>query len=70
MGADFLRAVEVVAASIQRNPHQYQQVHGRAQRARLRRFPYGLIYYIKDGDVVVLACMHGARDPKRWQDRG
>jgi plasmid stabilization system protein ParE len=69
LGEDFLRSVEESLASIQDNPLLYQTVHGDARRVGLRRFPYGLIYIATEGEVVVLACIHGRRDPKRWQDR-
>jgi plasmid stabilization system protein ParE len=70
LGADFLRAVEIAIAAIQRNPYQYQQVHGATRRARLRRFPHGIVYYISGADeIVIVGCVHGRRDPEHWQDR-
>jgi plasmid stabilization system protein ParE len=69
LGADFLRAVGVALAAIRRNPFQYQVVYGEARRAQLRRFPYGLIYVATDREIIVVACFHGRRNPKRWQDR-
>jgi plasmid stabilization system protein ParE len=35
----------------------------------LRRFPYSLFYRIIDDQVIVVACMHGRRHPRRWQSR-
>lgn len=35
----------------------------------LRRFPYAVIYEIDDSAVVILACMHFARDPREWEQR-
>jgi plasmid stabilization system protein ParE len=69
LGADFLRAVGAALAVIQRNPFQYQVIYGEARRAQLRRFPYGLIYIVADPEIIVVACMHGRRSPKRWQGR-
>jgi hypothetical protein len=40
-----------------------------ASRGRLRRFPYGLFYRILPDALVVLACFHARRDPRRWQER-
>jgi hypothetical protein len=37
------------------------------RRVLVRRFPYSVFYEIHDPDVVVLGCMHGARDPDEWQ---
>jgi plasmid stabilization system protein ParE len=69
LGKDFLRAVEESFAAIQENPLLYRVVHRKAHRVGLRRFPYGLIYVVSEDEVIVLACIHGRRDPKRWQDR-
>jgi plasmid stabilization system protein ParE len=35
----------------------------------LRRFPYGIYYRLYPDSIVIVACMHGRRDPKRWQSR-
>jgi len=69
LGTDFLRAVDLAIASIQHNPEQYQRIRGQMRRAVLRRFPYGLIYVLSDREIVVPGCVHGRRDPKRWQER-
>jgi hypothetical protein len=39
------------------------------RRALLRKFPYGVFYFVFDDTVVVLACFHTRRDPKDWQKR-
>ena len=69
LGADFVRAVEVALAAVQHNPFQFQKVHGAWRRVALRRFPYGLIYVPSDDEIIVLACAHGRRNPKRWHER-
>ena len=69
LGADFLRAVDAVLAAIQDNPHQFQTIYGEVRRAGLRRYPYGLMYVVSDQDIVVVACIHGRRHPKVWQER-
>jgi toxin ParE1/3/4 len=70
LGEDFLRAVDEAFASIQQNPVQYQIIHGNMRRVTLRRFTaYRLMYVVVDQEIVVLGCIHGRRNPKRWQDR-
>ena len=51
------------------NPQQFPIVHRETHRALCRRFPYGLYYRIVDDQIVVVACMHARRDPRRWQSR-
>jgi len=67
--ARFWRAVEEKLQLLRENPFQYQRVIGRARRALLRDFPQALFYIATDDEIVVVACTHGRRHPKRWQDR-
>lgn len=69
LGFEFARAVDAAAASILRFPKSFPHVHGDLQKAILRRFPYTLIFFMSDEEIVVLACFHHRRDPERWQDR-
>ncbi|MFZ6017909.1 MAG: hypothetical protein ACOYU0_10020 [Nitrospirota bacterium] len=39
------------------------------RRCLLTRFPYGIIYGIDSGTVVVIAVAHLHRKPKYWGDR-
>ncbi|MBK9129820.1 MAG: type II toxin-antitoxin system RelE/ParE family toxin [Phycisphaerales bacterium] len=69
LGDEFLDAILVVFEVLLENPRRYQVVHRDTRRANLRRFPYGVFYRIIDADVVVIACFHGSRDPRRWRGR-
>jgi plasmid stabilization system protein ParE len=69
LGGQFLSAVEGALGSIVENPRQYPAVHRETHRMLLHRFPYGLFYRIVQDRVVVVACMHASRDPRRWQAR-
>lgn len=69
LGTEFVRAVDACLASVERNPRMYAVVHKDVRRALLRRFPYGLFYFLEDDKIIVLACFHASRDPKQWQRR-
>jgi plasmid stabilization system protein ParE len=69
LGHEFLAAVRTAFGSILSNPKLYGVVHRNTRRALLRRFPYGVFYRIYPDTIVVVACMHGRRDPKRWRSR-
>src|SRR5438309_10187413 len=69
LGADFLRAVQATLAAVQRNPFQYQIVDGEVRRGGVRRFRYGLLYVASSREVIVIACFHGRRSPRLWQER-
>jgi toxin ParE1/3/4 len=69
LGREFLRAFRAATDPLRRNPLHYQIVFEEMRRVLLRRFPYGVFFEVHATDVVVLGCMHGARDPEAWQRR-
>jgi plasmid stabilization system protein ParE len=69
LGAEFLRSLDAVVAHLQRHPTLYPIVFGNARRAVLRRFPYSVIYIVRDDELLIAACIHSRRDPSRWQER-
>jgi plasmid stabilization system protein ParE len=69
LGVEFRGAVREKLHDIAANPMLYQVVHRDTRRALLRRFPYGLYYRVYPGIVIVVACMHGRRSPRRWKAR-
>ena len=69
LGRDFLRTFRAATDLLRRNPQHYQTVFAEMRRVLLRRFPYGVFYEIHGSEVVVLGCLHEARDPVAWQGR-
>jgi plasmid stabilization system protein ParE len=50
-------------------PLKYTAVEKGRRRAGVRRFPYGLFFLVEETRIVVIACFHGRRNPKRRQLR-
>lgn len=69
LGKDFLRQVEECVSAIAENPFRFRRAHKETRRARIDRFPYGLLYRVTEDEIVVVACMHSRRHPRRWQGR-
>jgi plasmid stabilization system protein ParE len=69
LGDQFLQVLDQSLDSIERNPFAFAIVHRDIRRALLRRFPYCVFYFVSDQEIVVLACVHGHRDPEAWQSR-
>jgi toxin ParE1/3/4 len=69
LGEEFLRSIDACIATIQRNPLSYPIVHKQIRRALLRKFPHGIFYFIDGENLIVIACFHIRRDPKRLEDR-
>ena len=69
LGLEFLRAARALLAGIGRTPLQFPMVRGQVRRARVRRFPYVVYFIPEPARVVVVAVLHGRRDPRVWQER-
>lgn len=69
LGDEFLQAAQGLIARLAENPLAFPVVHRDRRRAVFRRFPYSLIYRVIGGDVFVLACFHGKRNPRAWRSR-
>ncbi|MDH3514348.1 MAG: type II toxin-antitoxin system RelE/ParE family toxin [Gammaproteobacteria bacterium] len=69
LGSEFLEELDYARQSIVEAPQRFPVVKRDTRRALLRRFPYALYYRIYPDRILVVACMHGRRHPKRWQRR-
>ncbi|PYN95397.1 MAG: hypothetical protein DMD89_19660 [Candidatus Rokuibacteriota bacterium] len=69
LGLEFLDQLRTTYDQIAAGPFQYPDLRAGVRRALLRRFPYA-VYFAVEGDlVIVLAVLHGSRDPAEWQRR-
>jgi plasmid stabilization system protein ParE len=68
-GPRFAGAIDEVLRRIVANPMAFPLVHGEVRRAVVRQFPYGVYFRVHAGEIVILAVMHGRRNPRRWQSR-
>ena len=69
LGQEFLDRVLSAFESITERPRMYPTVHRRTRRALIHRFPFGSYYRIETDSIVVVAVMHGSRNPRLWKER-
>ena len=69
LGEEFLAALAQAEDVVRRNPLSFRIIRRDARRVMLRRFPYQLVYRVVADVIVVVACFHGRRSPKRLQKR-
>ena len=69
LGSEFRSEVERLFERLLRSPEMYPVVYRGVRRAVLRRFPYLLFFAAEEKRVVVLACFHASRDPRRMEER-
>lgn len=69
LGEEFLRAVDACISLIQRNPSAYAPIHQDVRRALVRKFPFGVFYFVEADRVIVIGCFHVRRNPRQWEER-
>lgn len=69
LGRAFLQVLESVLDHVAESPRQFPIVHVDIRRALLKRFPYGVFFRIQPRSIRILAVLHLARHPGRWQSR-
>jgi plasmid stabilization system protein ParE len=50
-------------------PEAWQSFTNSTRRCQLRRFPFGIIYQILDGEILIIAIANLHRRPDYWQER-
>ena len=69
LGMDFRKAVENAITLIQQFPKAWPQLSASMRRCRTKRFPYGIIYRVKNNEIEIMAVAHSSREPRYWVDR-
>ncbi|NLE95459.1 MAG: type II toxin-antitoxin system RelE/ParE family toxin [Dehalococcoidia bacterium] len=62
LGAEFVQAVDVALASLLDFPESCEIFYRDTRRCLMGRFPFEIFYRIENGLLVIVACMHAARD--------
>ncbi len=65
----FLDAIEQARTAIQDAPELWADYLYGTRRYLLKRFPFVVVFRIKEGRIQVVAIAHGRRTPGYWKDR-
>ena len=69
LGDRFAGTVRGTMRRITERPHRYTAIQGDVRRVKVGRWPYLVFYRIRGDLVVVLAILHGRRNPTIWRER-
>lgn len=69
LGNEFWDEVVACLGQIQRNPRAWTDIGSGVRRTITHRFPYGVLFQIRDGKPIVIAVMHLKRHPLAWRSR-
>ncbi len=70
LGDDFLHRLDDAFGRILSGPEMFAAVFKEIRQLKIRRFPYVISYTIDVDRIVVLAVLHGGRNPAAWKGRG
>ncbi|HMF31053.1 MAG TPA: type II toxin-antitoxin system RelE/ParE family toxin [Candidatus Lokiarchaeia archaeon] len=64
LGHDFLLQVEAGLKLLARTPEIHPEGYKRTRVHLIKRFPYKITYLISQDSLVILAVLHGKRNPE------
>ena len=69
LGDDLLNELDKAFSLILNLPNTWPVLSGNFRRFLLKRFPYGIIYQLKEDCIFIVAIMHLSRKPNYWIKR-
>ena len=69
LGDAFLTEIVNALDRIGEFPEAWHSFSKRTRRCQTKRFPYGVIYQIREKEILVVAVANLHRKPDYWQDR-
>jgi plasmid stabilization system protein ParE len=69
LGLEFVDEVHNTIQRIMAFPKAWQSLDNDIRRCLTNRFPFGVIYFKKEEEIIVLAVMQLNRKPNYWKDR-
>lgn len=69
LGGEFAYEVQKTIQRILEFPTAWQKLDGEIRRSLTNRFPFGIIYFQRGNEIIILAVMQLHRKPNYWKDR-
>lgn len=69
LGSEFVRALEECLSRIEENPELARVVLPPYRKTLMRRFPFQVVYEVRDDCLWILAVYHAKRDPSQLRKR-
>lgn len=69
LGKDFSLELKKSLQHITQYPYAWTNIRADIRRYIISRFPYAILYYVDDTNIVVIAVMNSKQEPNYWIDR-
>jgi toxin ParE1/3/4 len=69
LGLVYRSALDGAVERISRTPESFAIQYRDLRRVLVERFPYAVFYRVYPDVILIVAILHGRRDPRVWQKR-
>ncbi len=69
LGVDFAEEIYAAIQRILKYPDAWSPLSKNTRRCLTDRFPFGVIYQIRDEEILIVAIAHLSREPEYWENR-
>jgi plasmid stabilization system protein ParE len=69
LGYNFEKHISKALDSLREKPLKNQIRYGSVRMFFLKKFPYGIHFYVSDNNILIVAVFHTSRDPEKWDER-
>jgi hypothetical protein len=69
LGSDFLEEYQATLARILSEPERWRKMRGENRKLNFHRFPFAIVYSVREDGIFIIAVMHLHRRPFYWARR-
>ena len=69
LGSEFTVELRQTLMRVKHYPRAWSWLSTRVRRCRVNRFPFSVIYEVREDAVIVAAIQHHREEPNSWRNR-
>ena len=69
LGSEFTTELRQTLMRVKHYPRAWSPLSTRVRRCRVNRFPYSVIYQVRDDVILIAAIQHHQQQPDSWRNR-
>lgn len=69
LGLEFSKELYSTIQRIRQFPKAWSKISQNCRRCITQRFPYGIIYQVKEDEILIVSVMQLNQKPKNWDER-
>jgi plasmid stabilization system protein ParE len=69
LGFRFSDEVKKATKRVIQYPEAWPRLSRTTRHCQVKGFPYSVIYYPREGELVIVAVMHSSKEPDNWKHR-